>query len=284
MPVVDGDDVSLNYAVAGDGEPVTLLHGFTLNGQSWRELVNRMPPGWQWLMPDLRGHGATRISPGAPVTMDACTHDLEMLWNHLGIERSHLVGYSMGGRLAVHVAVRLPERTRSLLTIGAHAGLDESARAGRRQGDEALAERAERYGVEPFVNYWQAQPLFAGLERRGKAFASQLRAIRLENQPAGLAASLRGMGAGAMEPLWDELPAIGVPCTFVAGSEDSVFAVAARRLASAVPHSRVEIVPRSGHAVQLQRPAVFARILSAHLRGAAGATEAGASTASATSA
>src|SRR5438874_8320443 len=255
VPVVDGDDVSLNYAVAGDGEPVTLLHGFTLNGQSWRELVNRMPPGWQWLMPDLRGHGATRISPGAPVTMDACTHDLEMLWNHLGIERSHLVGYSMGGRLAVHVAVRLPERTRSLLTIGAHAGLDESARAGRRQGDEALAERAERYGVEPFVNYWQAQPLFAGIERRGAAYQAQLRAQRMANRSDGLAASLRGMGAGAMEPLWDEIGGLAMPCTFAAGEEDAAYVASARRLAAAVSGSRLEIVPRAGHAVHMQRPA-----------------------------
>src|SRR5207248_94305 len=267
MPVVDGPDMSLSYSTAGEGEPVTLLHGFTLSGRSWREVIAKVPPGWMWVMPDLRGHGDTQIPRGAPITMDACTRDIERLWDHLGIERSHLVGYSMGGRLALHVAVSLPERTRSLLTIGAHAGLDESARAGRRQGDEALAERAERYGIEPFVNYWQAQPLFAGLERRGKAFASQLRAIRLENHSAGLAASLRGMGAGAMEPLWDQLGAIGVPCTFVAGSEDSAFVVAARRLASAVPHSRLEIVPRSGHAVQLQRPAVLARILSAHLRG-----------------
>jgi 2-succinyl-6-hydroxy-2,4-cyclohexadiene-1-carboxylate synthase len=275
VPLLDGPDVSLSYNVSGEGEPVTLLHGFTLSGPNWRELIAKVPGRWQWIMPDLRGHGQTRTAPGAPCTMDACAADLRMLWDHLGVERSHVAGYSMGGRLALHVAVRLPERVRSLLTISAHAGLEEQARAGRRQGDEALAERAERYGVEPFVNYWAAQPLFAGIERRGAAYQAQLRAQRLANRPEGLAASLRGMGAGAMEPLWDELGGLTIPCTFVAGEDDAVYVAAARRLSTVVLASRLEIVPRAGHAVHMQRPAPMARILAAHLRRADDAAAAG---------
>jgi len=281
MPVVDGADVSLSYHISGEGERVTLLHGLTLSGRNWRELIAKVPGRRQWIMPDLRGHGETRTAPGAPCTMDACAADLRMLWDHLGVERSHLAGYSMGGRLALHVAVRLPERVRSLLTISAHAGLDEQARAGRRQGDEALAERVERYGVEPFVNYWAAQPLFAGIERRGAAYLAQLRAQRLANRPEGLAASLRGMGAGAMEPLWDEIPGLTMPCTFAAGEDDAAYVASARRLATAVPGSRLEIVPRAGHAVHMQRPAPMARIVAAHL-GRADAAAAGSSASSLT--
>jgi 2-succinyl-6-hydroxy-2,4-cyclohexadiene-1-carboxylate synthase len=282
VPLLDGPDVSLSYTVSGEGEPVTLLHGFTLSGRNWRELVAKTPSRWMWIVPDLRGHGETRTARGAPCTMDACTSDLQMLWNHLGIGRSHLVGYSMGGRLALHVAVRLPERVRSLLTISAHAGLEEQARAGRVQGDEALAERIERFGVEPFVNYWQAQPLFAGLERRGEAYAAQVRLQRLANRPEGLAASLRGMGAGAMEPLWDELGGIVVPCTFVAGEDDAAYVASARRLAEAVPGARLEIVARAGHSVHMQRPAPVARILAAHLRRAGDPAAAGSATSSLT--
>jgi 2-succinyl-6-hydroxy-2,4-cyclohexadiene-1-carboxylate synthase len=269
VPIVDGPGVSLAYTTSGEGEAVTLLHGFTLNGRSWRELVSKMPQGRRWVMPDIRGHGDTRIDAGAPVTMEACAGDLVLLWNTLGIERTHLAGYSMGGRLALHVAVRLPDRLRSLLTISAHAGLDEDGRAGRRQSDEALA---ERYGIDPFVNYWAAQPMFAGLERRGPAFTAQLRAQRLANSPAGLAASLRGMGAGAMQPVWDELAGLKIPCTFVAGEEDPAYFNAARRLGAAVPGAVVEIVPRSGHAVHIQRPAAMAKILAAHLARADAAT------------
>jgi 2-succinyl-6-hydroxy-2,4-cyclohexadiene-1-carboxylate synthase len=256
MPVLDGSDVHLNYVVIGEGVPVTLLHGFTLSGRSWQEVISKMPSGWRWVVPDLRGHGATRIPSGAPCTMDACTADLEMLWDHLGIERTHLVGYSMGGRLALHVAAHKPERILSLLTIGAHAGLEEEAREGRRQG------------LEAFIDYWSSLPLLAGVERRGPSFTSQLRAERMSNHVHGLAKSLRGMGAGSMEPVWDQLAKLKCSCTFVAGQLDHGYVASARRLASTVVNGRLEIVLRAGHAVHLERPEAFARVLAAHLAAA----------------
>lgn len=218
-----------------------------------------------WIVPDLRGHGETSTRPGAACSMDACTGDLEMLWDHLGVASSHLAGYSMGGRLALHVAARHPERILSLLTIGAHAGLEEEAREGRRRGDEGLAHRIEQDGLESFVNYWSALPLFAGLERRGPAFVAQVRAERMTNHVAGLACSLRGMGAGAMDPLWDDLARVALPCTFVAGQLDHGYVSSARRLAATVPHGRVEVVPRAGHTVHLERPDAFARVFEDHL-------------------
>lgn len=263
--ILEGDDVRLSYFVAGEGTPVTLLHGFTQSGRSWLEVISKLPEGWMWIVPDLRGHGETRTRPGAPCSMDACTRDLLMLWDHLGVARTHLVGYSMGGRLALHVAARRPERTLSLLTIGAHAGLEEGAREGRRRGDEALAQRIEQEGLEAFVNHWSSLPLFAGMERRGPAFVAQARAERMTNHVAGLACSLRGMGAGVMEPLWDDLRNLAVPCTFVAGQLDHGYVTSARRLASTVPNGRVEVVPRAGHTVHQERPEAFARLLAAHL-------------------
>lgn len=250
-------------------EVVTLLHGFTLSGASWDELVAKMPAGWKWIAPDLRGHGS---APTWPATMDDCAADLVALWNFLGIERSHVVGYSMGGRLALHVAVRLPERTRSLLTIGAHAGLDDEGRAKRRRADEALAEQIERDGVEAFVRQWEALPILAGIKRRGPDFAAWLHGLRAGNQAGGLAASLRGMGAGAMEPLWDELEAIDLPCTFIAGEDDAAFMHAAVRLRHAVDRSRIRSVPDCGHSVQFEQPDATASILADHLGWAARAT------------
>ena len=268
MPILEGADVRLNYFVAGEGTPVTLLHGFTQSGRSWKEVITTMPQGWRWVVPDLRGHGETRIRPGVECTMDGSAADLEMLWDHLGVERTHLVGYSMGGRLALHVAARKRERLLSLLTIGAHAGLEEDARVGRQLGDEALAQRIENDGLEPFVKYWSALPLFAGLERRGPAFVAQLRAERMNNTVSGLACSLRGMGAGMMQPVWDDLARLTVPSTFVAGQLDHGYVASARRLAAAVPNGRVEVVQRSGHAVHQERPEAFARVLANHLAAA----------------
>jgi len=266
--ILEGADVRLNYFVEGEGTPVTLLHGFTQSGRSWQELIKTMPGEWRWIVPDLRGHGETRTRPGAPCTMDACLGDLEMLWDHLGVEHTHLVGYSMGGRLALHVAARKPERLLSLLTIGAHAGLEEDAREGRRLGDEALAQHIEQDGLEAFIKYWSGLPLFAGLERRGPSFVAQLRAERMNNTVAGLACSLRGMGAGVMEPLWGDLARMTVPSTFVAGQLDHGYVASARRLAATVPHGHVEVVLRAGHSVHQERPDAFAHVLAAHLAAA----------------
>jgi 2-succinyl-6-hydroxy-2,4-cyclohexadiene-1-carboxylate synthase len=206
--------------------------------------------------------------------MEACAADLEMLWDHLGIVRTHLVGYSMGGRLALHVAATRPERILSLLTIGAHGGLEEEAREGRRRGDEALAQRIEKDGLEAFVNYWSSLPLFAGLERRGPSFTAQVRAERMNNHVAGLAESLRGMGAGAMRPVWDELAQVTCQCTFVAGQLDHGYVASARRLAGSVPKGRVVVVQRAGHTVHQERPDAFARLLLAHLEAATPKSEA----------
>ena len=263
--ILERKDARLSYFVAGEGPPVTLLHGFTQSGRSWRELISHMPEGWKWIVPDLRGHGQTVTRSGAPCSMEACTEDLVAIWEELDLGRTHLVGYSMGGRLALHVAARRPERLLSLLTIGAHAGLDEDARPGRKEGDEALAQRIEREGIEPFVDYWGSLPLFAGIERRGEGYVAQLRAERLQNHVAGLACSLRGMGAGVMEPVWDQLARVTVPCTFVAGQLDHGYVASARRLAAAVPNGQVEIVLRAGHAVHQERPDAFARVLANHL-------------------
>jgi 2-succinyl-6-hydroxy-2,4-cyclohexadiene-1-carboxylate synthase len=263
--ILEGNDVRLSYFVVGEGTPVTLLHGFTQRGRSWREVISKMPDGYMWVVPDLRGHGETQTKPGAPCSMDACAGDLLMLWNHLGIAQTHLAGYSMGGRLALHVAARHPTRVLSLCTIGAHAGLEPEARLGRQQGDEGLAQRIESDGLEAFVNYWSGLSLFAGLQRRGPGFLSQVRAERLDNRVAGLACSLRGMGAGAMEPLWDELSRVEFPCTFVAGQLDHGYVASARRLFATVPHGRVEIVARAGHPAHLERPDAFSRVLASHL-------------------
>jgi 2-succinyl-6-hydroxy-2,4-cyclohexadiene-1-carboxylate synthase len=269
--ILERGDVRLSYFVAGSGPPVTLLHGFTQSGGSWHETIARMPAGWKWIVPDLRGHGETETRRGAPCSMDTCTDDLVALWEEMDLGRTHLVGYSMGGRLALHAAARRPEWVLSLLTIGAHAGLEENAREGRKQGDEALAQRIEKDGIESFVDYWGSLPLFAGLDRRGPSYLAEIRAERLKNHVAGLACSLRGMGAGAMEPVWDELGRAKAPCTFVAGQLDHGYVASARRLAATVPHGRVEIVPRAGHAVHQERPEAFARLLASHLTAAAAA-------------
>jgi 2-succinyl-6-hydroxy-2,4-cyclohexadiene-1-carboxylate synthase len=262
--------VRLAFEVAGDGsvgaDPVTFLHGFSQGGAAWREVVELLPKGrYRCVLVDLRGHGASQLPVDAPHTLEACSGDLVRLWDHLGMDSVHLVGYSMGGRLALYVASRHPDRMRSLLTIGAHAGLEGTEREQRRRADEELAARIEQQGMEWFVENWQALPMFRGLERRGPAYLAALRALRLRNRPQGLAASMRGMGPGVCEPFWPDLAGISCPATFVAGGDDHRYVQLSQRLSESVPNGRPAVIEGSGHSVHMEMPQVFADLLHRHL-------------------
>jgi 2-succinyl-6-hydroxy-2,4-cyclohexadiene-1-carboxylate synthase len=265
VPHLESAGVRLAYDARGKGPAVTFLHGFTQSRAMWDEILELLPPGWRLVRPDLRGHGDTAVAHGGGYTMDACLGDLEALWQELGVERTHLVGYSMGARLALHVAARVPRRLLSLVAISARPPLDEEARAARREADYELARAIERRGIDWFVEHWEALPMFAGVARRGPQFASLLHERRLRNRPHELAASLRGMGVGVAEPVFEQLRGFEGPALFVAGSEDAPYPEGARTLAGLVRCGRFEVVAGAGHNIPAERPAELARLLAAHL-------------------
>jgi 2-succinyl-6-hydroxy-2,4-cyclohexadiene-1-carboxylate synthase len=167
----------------------------------------------------------------------------------------------MGGRLALAVALALPERVEALLLVGATAGIaDAGERAARARDDAALADRIERDGIEAFAEAWSALPLFAG-QPRGVAAAAH--AERLRQSPAGLAAALRGMGTGVMPPLWDRLGELAMPVAVLAGERDAKFRELGERIAAAVPEGRFDVVPGAGHAAHLEQPDAVADALRA---------------------
>ena len=237
-------------------DTVTCLHGFSQHGDSWDEVSALVPGEHRWLTPDLR---ATTLAGQAAEVL--------RLWDREGVERTHLVGYSQGGRVALFVAAAHPERLLSLTVIGAHAGLDDGSRPARQADDRELADRIEREGVDWFAAHWAARPLFAGLARRGPTFLARLDAGRRRNDAAHLAATLRGMGAGATEPFWDRLSGIGAPTLVVAGAEDERYVELAGRLRDAIRGAEMAIVPDAGHAVHLEQPVAFATLLAQQLSG-----------------
>ncbi len=230
-----------------------LLHGFTQTGRSWAPVVQELRERYRCFAPDLPGHGDA--DRRRPASFDAVAAYVAALRT----ERFGLCGYSMGGRLALDSALRLPQRIGRLVLIGATPGLaDEAERAARRRADAALATRIERIGLEAFVEEWGSQPLF---DSQPRGVADSAREDRLRSTAQGLAAALRGMGAGAMTPLWDRLGELRVPVTLIAGEHDEKFRVIAERMAPALPDGRVVIIPDAGHAAHLEAPHAVAEAI-----------------------
>lgn len=236
---------------------LVLLHGFTQTGRSWEPVVAGVGERYRALAPDIRGHG--EAADRRPVDFAACVDDVVAA---AGPEPFALAGYSLGGRLALHVALAHPERVQRLVLVSASPGIaDDVERGARREADEELAVQLEREDdVTAFATRWGRQPLFAG---QAPAVRERLHADRLRNTPAGLAAALRGLGPGVMEPLWNRLGELRMPVTLVVGERDSKYVAIAERMAARIAAARVITVPAVGHAAHVEAPAIVAQLLRA---------------------
>jgi 2-succinyl-6-hydroxy-2,4-cyclohexadiene-1-carboxylate synthase len=260
----------VTYHLEVEGDPsaeraAVLLHGFSGSSADWAEVLPRIRgTGRAAVAVDLAGHGKSQ-TPADPsrYTMPETVRDLDAIAAKLGIAQADWIGYSMGGRVALHFALAFPGRVRSLVLESASTGIeDPDARARRRQADDALAERIEERGIEWFADYWGTLPLFETQWELPPATLTALRARRLANSTAGLAHSLRGMGQGAHGYLGGRLPELRCATLFLAGERDPKYAEVARRDSSMVPGALCVIVPGAGHTVHLEAPEVFAEAVT----------------------
>ncbi len=235
---------------------VVLLHGFTHTGASWDPVVATLAESYRALAPDIRGHGSA--SGREPVTLGGVLEDVA----DVAPERFTLVGYSMGGRIALHAALApaLAPRVERLVLVGASPGIaDPAERAARRAADERLAEEVEQMTIEEFAYRWAQTPVLAG---QPPAVVAAVDADRRRNQPAGLARALRGLGTGALPPLWERLNELGLAVTLVVGERDDKFTAIAGEMAAGLPDASVVAVAGAGHAVHLEAPERVAELIS----------------------
>lgn len=283
-------------------ETVVLLHGFGGTSRAWDGVAALLPAErYRPVALDLPGHGEEGDAR-RPITFAGCVaHVLARVQARAGLAPPRedapregaprgcvpsarapspetgftLCGYSLGGRVALHVALAAPERVRRLVLVSTGAGIEDGAgRAARRVADADLAVELERAahcdvaegdavaGVdgaayERFVERWRSQPLFAGEPPAAGVLA---RADQLRNRPEALAAVLRGIGAGEMEPLWNRLPDLGMPVTVLAGERDAKYRALGERMARLLPRGELRVVP-GGHGLPLENPAAVAEAL-----------------------
>lgn len=263
---VNGIQLNVETSGRGDGPALLLLHGFTRDARAWEPLLPCFD-GYRTVRVDLIGHGKSD-APADPsrYTMAHAVEDLTALLHHLEVDRAALLGYSLGGRVALHFAVEAPQLLWALVIESASPGIEDAAeRAARASSDEALAASIEREGVEAFADRWQEQPLFASQSRLPATILDEQRRQRLENSTTGLANSLRGMGAGAQGYLLPELKHITVPSLFLAGELDERYAALAPLMAREVPGAEHRIIPDAGHTTHLEQPKTFAQLVAEFL-------------------
>ena len=268
MPPQRVNDIALHIERTGTGEPLLLLHGFTGSARTWDRFRGAWP-GMEMIALDLIGHGQSDAPKhAARYRMAQALADLSALLDALAMPSAVVLGYSLGGRVALRWALAQPQRVRALILESATPGIaDKAERAQRRSNDNALADRIERDGVERFVDYWESMPLWASQARLPQAERSALRTQRLQNRALGLANSLRGMGAGVDAAVLADLDRLTMPALLVAGALDNAYCAHAKVMAARLPKATVSIVPDAGHAVHLERPQEFASALGAFLAG-----------------
>lgn len=229
---------------------IIALHGFTQTARSWTPIASRRSRSADaFVALDLPGHGTSTEPVGD--LWDQGRHVVEM--GGAGC----YVGYSLGGRVALHASIARPDAVHRLVLVSTTAGIDDPAeRAARRAADDALADHLESVGVDTFVDEWLANPLFAGLDAE-----TDQRDDRRRNTAAGLAESLRRAGTGTQEPLWSRLGGIEVPVLVVVGELDEKFRALGERLCAGFPDAVLAVVPGAGHSVHMEQPDRFVRVL-----------------------
>lgn len=234
----------------GSGPPIVLVHGFTQTRRCWGPEAQELAAEHEVIRVDAPGHGRS-----ADVLAGLRTGG-RLIADQGG--RATYLGYSMGARFCLHLALANPELVAGLVLIGGTAGIeDDDERAARRAQDLATAERLEREGLEAFLDAWLDQPLFAGLPPE-RAFRRE----RLENTVEGLRSSLDQAGTGSQDPTWHKLHRLSMPVLVLAGERDAKFAALAERMADAIgDNATLGLVPDAGHAAHLERPEAFLAIL-----------------------
>jgi len=258
---------SYNVHCIGSGEPLLLIHGFTGSISQWHTLAASLSRSHQLIMVDMLGHGDS----DAPQQVERYStaevvEDLAELLIQLRIDKVHMLGYSMGGRIALSFAMMKKELVLSLIMESSSPGLDsEEERLARIQSDRALADRIEQQGMEWFADYWGKLPLFSSLQKLQPAQQQQLHEARLSNNSFGLAQSLRGIGTGQQPSWWQQLNQLTLPVLLIAGELDNKYCLIAEEMHRRLPQAQLKIVSDAGHNVHVEQPHLFDTIIKRFL-------------------
>ncbi len=245
----------------GAAKKVVLLHGFTGSSSTWEEVISFLPSTVELLTVDLIGHGQTdKPSDTACYFVEEQIEDLHMLFRQLEWSHFTLVGYSMGGRLALAYAAKYS--VDALILESSSPGLaDDEERQKRKLSDELLAERISKEGVTSFVDFWEDIPLFQTQKRLPVEKQAMIREERLAQSAVGLSNSLKGFSTGVQPSYWDVLSEMSMPVLLVVGELDLKFCAISSQMEKKFPNVKLVEVKDAGHAIHVEKPKIFATII-----------------------
>ncbi|MBD7935421.1 MULTISPECIES: 2-succinyl-6-hydroxy-2,4-cyclohexadiene-1-carboxylate synthase [Cytobacillus] len=248
-------NVKYHVETFGNGEPIMALHGFTGYGNSWRfyseEISDRTI-----IAPDIIGHGQSDSPEDiSHYQIEEQAAMLAHLIDIMKLNKVDVVGYSMGGRLAITFALLFPEKVHRLILESTTPGIDSSEdRALRIKNDMKICQMIKDKEIEGFVNYWENIPLFASQKRLTARKREQVRRQRLRNNPQGLINSLIGMGTGAQPSWWTAIAELQMPVLILTGSIDQKFCMIGEEMSKRIQHATHHTIEESGHTVHLEKP------------------------------
>lgn len=269
MSLLEVNGLTYQIEERGSGPALLLLHGFTGSGKSWKTLLPGFTGNYRVITVDFPGHGET-AAPADPTrySIENTATDLAAILEKLGVAQAAVLGYSMGGRVALFFALRYPSKVSGLILESASPGLPTAReRAERKAADEALARFIEEKGLAAFVERWGNLPLWASQAGLPETVRENLRHQRLNNRPVGLANSLRGLGTGVQPSLWDELGGFGKPVLILTGELDPKFTLTGQLIEAKFPDARRKVVAGAGHTIHLEKPAEFEKTVKEFLAG-----------------
>jgi len=257
--------VNLNVKVVGSGPPIVALHGFAGDMTTWADFIPEAQKTHTVITIDLLGHGGSD-APKDPerYRIEHAATDIATVIHQLELSQACVLGYSMGGRMALAVAALRPNVCHGLVLEGVSPGLTSpNARARRRKKDETLAKLILNDGIEAFTNYWAGQPLFNSQKSLPLNVQDRIRSQRLKSNPIGLANTLLAAGLGEQQPFHKYLPRLRIPVLCIAGADDRKFATIAQKMYRKLQNGQLVVIPNAGHAAHLEKPQDFNRAVLA---------------------
>jgi 2-succinyl-6-hydroxy-2,4-cyclohexadiene-1-carboxylate synthase len=252
--------------VAGkpDKPAIVLLHGFLGSGRDWRQLSEQhLARDFFCVMPSLPGHA--EHPPSDPLNFDTVADGLYTRLRTFGLERINLVGYSMGGRLALYFALKYQSFVTRLALEGASPGIaDSQARLARAAQDDERAIQLVQDGVEAFVDDWYQMDLFSSLRQHPELLAEVV-GQRKQNNARWASIVIRELSPGRQPSLWSQLGELTIQVLLITGALDRKYATLSHEMEKYIPRARTEVIARAGHNVHLEQPGIFARHLKKFL-------------------